>query len=249
MKKKIFAIVFALLLMIPVFSLNAKEKEKVKVYVFESGGCPYCESELDYLKGLDSYNKKFVIERRELYIDHVDWAPGRDYELGKAVAEKFQEDGFEDAAYNGTPFVVISNVYAAATYSTDLESYINKAYKEGDKDVVDQIAKKLKVDNVNRDDIGAGEVNGNTDTTSGGEKPNGLIVAGALVLLVGAMVFIIKTGNKNDEEDEEVKDEIEDEVEAKKEKPVVKKTQTKKPTAKKTTTKKTTNSQRKNNKK
>ncbi len=261
MKKKIFALVFALLLMIPVFSLNAKEKEKVKVYVFEAGGCPYCEEEIKYLESLDSYNKKFVIEKRELYVDHVNWAKGRDYELGKAVAEKFKEDGFENAAYDGTPFVVISDVYAAATYSTDLESYINKAYKEGDEDVVNKIAKKLKVENVNRDDIGEGEGNGNSGTTTEtykfvGEKPNALVVVAALVLLVGAMVFIIKTGNKNDEENDEVEEEKEEVVEeeeevkkVKKEKPVTKKAQSKTSTAKKSTAKKTTNTKRKTNKK
>ncbi len=266
MKKKLFALVFALLLMIPVFSLNAKEKEKVRVYIFEAGGCPYCEEEIKYLESLDSFNKKFVIEKRELYVDHVDWAKGRDYELGKAVAEKFIEDGFENAAYNSTPFVVISDVYAVAGYSTDLESYINKAYKEGDEDVVDEIAKKLGIENVNRDDIGK-TTTPTDETNSDGEKPNALIVVGALVLLVGAMAFIIKTGNKNNEENDEVEeDKAEEKVEedkkeevvvekkekvkeVKKEKPVTKKTQSKTSTAKKSTAKKTTNTKRKTNKK
>ena len=111
----------------------------VKVYVFEAGGCPYCEMEKEYLQGLDSYNKKFEIVTKELYIDHVDWEPGSDYELGVNVANYFQRKGFANAKYTGTPFVVISDLYAAATYSTSLESYIDTAYEVGDKDIVGQI--------------------------------------------------------------------------------------------------------------
>ena len=240
--KKILVVLFALLLMIPVVSLNAKEKAKVKVYIFEAGGCPYCEAEVEYLQKLDSYNKKFTIERRELYVDHVNWAPGRDYELGKAVAEKFQNDGFEDASYQGTPFVVISDLYAAATYSTSLESYINDAYKKGDKDVVNQIAKKLKVENVNRKDIGAGK---STDPTEAGEvtigtsyasnekAPNVWVVIGGVVVLVIAMVFVIKKGGNGTEEVERV--EKEETAPTK----VVKKAPAKKTTTTKKTVKKT----------
>ena len=67
-------LLFALLLMIPV-SINAEGK--VKVYVFEAGDCPYCEAELEYLKTIDQ--DKIEIVRKELYIDHVDWEPGKDY--------------------------------------------------------------------------------------------------------------------------------------------------------------------------
>ena len=59
MKKKLFSILFAMLLFVPFF---VKADEKVKVYIFEAGGCPYCEAEVEYLKGLDSYNEKFTIE-------------------------------------------------------------------------------------------------------------------------------------------------------------------------------------------
>ena len=53
--------------------VDVSAKEKVKVYIFEAGGCPYCKLQEDYLKGLDSYNKKFEIVNKELYIDHIDW--------------------------------------------------------------------------------------------------------------------------------------------------------------------------------
>lgn len=135
MKKKLLSVLFTLLLLIPL-GINAEEKEKVKVYIFEAGGCPYCEAEVEYLKGLEGYNKTFTIEIKELYIDHVDWKPGKDYDLGVKVANGFLNAGFTDASYQGTPFVVISDLYAASAYSTSLESVINEAYENGDKDIV-----------------------------------------------------------------------------------------------------------------
>ena len=110
--------------------------EKVKVYIFEAGGCPYCEAQVEYLEKLSGYGKKFEIVRKELYVDHINWEIGKDYNLGKKTAELFQEHGFEDANINGTPFVVISNVYAVTSYSTDLEDIIDQAYKKGHVDVV-----------------------------------------------------------------------------------------------------------------
>ena len=135
MKKKLLSVLFTLLLLIPL-GINAEEKEKVKVYIFEAGGCPYCEAEVEYLKGLEGYNKTFTIEIKELYIDHVDWKPGKDYDLGVKVANGFLNVGFTDASYQGTPFVVISDLYTASAYSTSLESVINEAYEKGDKDIV-----------------------------------------------------------------------------------------------------------------
>ena len=251
MKKKILGVLFALLLAVPLLTVSAKEKAKVKVYVFEAGGCPYCEAQIEYLKGLDSYNKKFTIERRELYVDHVDWEQGKDYKLGKAVAEQFQKDGFENASYQGTPFVVISDIYASASYSTELESYINKAYKNGDKDVVNQIAKKLKVSNKNSDkatttsattddDVEVVASSGDTEELKKeSSSPNVIVVILGVLVVVGAMIFIIKRGSvaedeeEDDFDDEDYSDEDdEEEVEVEEEKPVK--------VASKKTTKKTT---------
>ncbi len=137
--KKYFISLLTLFL-IPLTVL-AKDEDKVKVYLFEAGGCPYCEMEMEYLEGLDSYNEKFVIVKKELYVDHNDWAPGDDFITGAKAAMAFNDAGFSDAGYNGTPFVVISDLYAAASYSTSLESVINEAYEKGDKDVVGCIDK------------------------------------------------------------------------------------------------------------
>lgn len=131
--KKIFLSIITIMLILPII---VKAQEKVKVYIFEAGGCPYCEAQIEYLEGLDSYNKKFEIVKKEAYVDHIDWEKGKDFDLSKTVADAFNKVGFEDATYQATPFVVISDIYAAASYNTSLESIIDEAYEKGDKDIV-----------------------------------------------------------------------------------------------------------------
>ena len=87
-----------------------------------------------------NYNKKFEIIQKELYKDHVDWEKGKDYDLGAKVAKAFNDAGFKDASHEATPFVIISDLYAASEYNTSLESIIDKAYEQGDKDIVSCIS-------------------------------------------------------------------------------------------------------------
>jgi hypothetical protein len=194
-KKSIFAIILVLLVMLMMPNVAAKSKEKVKVYIFEAGGCPYCEAQIEYLKGLSSYNKKFEIVQKELYVDHIDWEPGKDYELGKEVATQFNEAGFEDAAYTGTPFVVISDLYAAASYSTDLEAIINKAAEEGDKDIVSCIASKKEscLEGVTNNFNGVVSADGETTKEASPLNTVGVIaicaVAVAVIGLCGALAI------------------------------------------------------------
>ncbi len=218
--KKLLTFVVAFLLMIGFVHAEGK----VKVYMFEAGGCPYCEAEETYLKGLAGYNKTFELIKKELYVDHVEWKQGKDYAIGKKVAEAFNEAGFEDASYEGTPFVVISDLYAAAAYSEDLESIIEKAYQEGDRDVVTCLA------NNGTDCIRANSAN--IDPTIGSESKSGIVIAilGGLAL-VGVVVYLIT--KKGNDMVEEVKEVEEEEVKEEKPKRVVKKTTAK--TATKTT--------------
>ena len=177
MKKILLLIVSLLSSFMIVNTVNAEEL--VKVYMFEAGGCPFCEREMEYLESLDSYNKKFEVVRKELYVDHVDWEQGKDYDLGVKVANYFQSKGFTNAKYTGTPFVVISDLYAAATYSTDLEKYIDKAYQEGDKDIVGKIE---------RDEL-----------TEEKENHLGVIIAIAVILVGGVAALIIVANHDSKE--------------------------------------------------
>lgn len=139
MKKSLILLLLILTIgLMPV--VRAESKEKVKVYVFAAGGCGWCEKQISYLKGLDGYNKTFEIVEKELYVD-TSWQEGKDYELGVKVVNLFEDACFQDVSYDGTPLVVISDVYAMTTYNTSLESYINEAYEKGDKDIVGCLSK------------------------------------------------------------------------------------------------------------
>ena len=130
--KKILSGVIAILCCLP---LVVSAADKVKVYIFYAGGCPACEAQIEYLEGLDGYNKTFEVVEKELYIDHIDWKQGADYELGTKVADAFSKAGY-DASVNATPLVVISDSYAVNSYNSALETVINEVAKSGDKDIV-----------------------------------------------------------------------------------------------------------------
>jgi hypothetical protein len=181
-KRILFVFLFAFLIL-GVSKVEAKGK--VKVYIFEAGGCPYCEAEIEYLKGLDSYNKKFEIVKKELYVDHIDWQPGKDYELGKKVADSFNAVGFTNATYQATPFVVISDLYAVSSYTESLENVINQAYEEGDKDIVSCIEKG------NTDCLAHIKVEDTTET--GTKKDNNLEVILLCVTIVLLIINIVLT--------------------------------------------------------
>ena len=94
--KKIFSVllVFLLVLGFSGCGKSSKNDGKVKVYIFEAGGCPYCEAQMEYFKSLDGYDKTFEVIVKELYVDHIDWAQGKDYALGVKVANAFFDAGF-----------------------------------------------------------------------------------------------------------------------------------------------------------
>lgn len=210
-------IVLALVLVMPFGMSKVRAEGKVKVYIFEAGDCPWCEKERNYLEGLDSYGEKFEIVRKELYVDHVDWAEGKDYELGKKVAEAFNEAGFTDAAYTATPFVVISDVYAAAAYSEDLEGYINTAYEKGDKDIVSCIAEG--------GDCAISPYDPNNAENKEEKSDNSDTIATIILLafVAGVVAFtVVSRKSVKDDEVKEEKKEVKEVKEEKKEEPVKK---------------------------
>ncbi len=213
MKKYFVLILLVLLFPIAVYASN----DLVKVYVYEAGGCPYCEQEIEYLKGLKSYNKKFKIVQKELYVDHIAWAHGKDYETGVKVANTFKAAGFNEASYQGTPFVVISDVYASTGYSTSLESYINDAYEKGDKDIVkciedgkEECLKGVKAEDVQKveEENNAVDTTGdNTNTYSASKSVyNGDVIWTIIgCTLVTIAVYVVKSNKDKKEILEKIK--------------------------------------------
>ena len=243
-KNILLSFLAAFLIVMPFGNATVSAKEKVKVYIFEAGGCPYCEAEVEYLEGLSSYGEKFEIVRKQLYVDHVSWQPGADYEIGTKTAELFKEHGFKGARTDGTPFVVISDLYAEASYSTELESIIDEAYEKGDKDVVACLS--------NNGTNCMGE-----KTTDGSEIVATVIVIVSILALVVLVVttriqvsdekddaYLLNESKENNVEENDSEEENEVEIVE------VKKTKTKKTTQEepKKTKSKTTNKSKKNKK-
>ncbi len=192
--KKVSIFLLTLLALLPWHvKAETEVKEPVKVYMFEAGGCPYCEQEKEYLQGLESYNEKFVIVEKEAFIDHVNFDPGVDYDLAQQVANTFKKAGFKDADGRGTPFVIISDLYAATMYNSDLEKYINQAYEEGDKDVVSCIEE-------GRDDC----IEGAEVKTISGKAI--AIIGVSAVVLIGAILVLNRQFSKLEEIKEEKKE-------------------------------------------
>ena len=225
MKKLFLSLIIGIMVLLPV---SVKADEKVKVYIFEAGGCPYCELEEEYLEGLDSYGEKFEIIKKELYIDHIDWEQGKDYELGYRVATAFNQAGFENASYQGTPFVVISDLYAAAAYSQNLETVINTAYEQGDKDVVSCIAE-------GRENCLEGVVTPTDPIVPTDEKEDNsdlvtIIILGVVVVGIVVLVIFARNANRDErrldeafaDDDDDSNDEEKVVFKAKKVEPVVK---------------------------
>lgn len=184
MKKVLILLV--LLLMLP-FSVRAEEK--VKVYVFEAGGCPYCEAEKEYLK---TFGDKIEVISYELYVDHVDWEPGKDYKLGVDVADAFNDAGFEDASYYSTPFVVISDLYAASGYNTELEKYIEAAIEEGDMDAVECIASGETGCVRDHEDSKVSKDSKAAPGVTKGSKTSAIISVSVIVVLLAGVLFVTR---------------------------------------------------------
>ena len=126
----LIVLVVAFLYVILFISPDVQKKEKVTVYVFSASGCPFCEEQMTYLKNLDTYGKEFTIVEKELYIDHISWEKGKDYDLAKKV-ETEMSTILNGVVIDGTPFVIVENIYAKTGLNTNLEDYIHRAYLRG----------------------------------------------------------------------------------------------------------------------
>ena len=179
--KKFLSLAIAMICCLPLFVSAA---DKVKVYVFFAGGCPACEAQMEYLEGLDGYNKTFEVIEKELYIDHIDWKQGADYDLGVKVADAFYAAGY-DATVQATPLVVISDSYAVNSYNPNLETVINQVAETGDKDIVGAIEAgrtDYTIPVIERVD---------NDTTNTGTTSNASLGSNNMVVVLSAIISTI----------------------------------------------------------
>lgn len=203
-KKILMTFLVAVMVLMPfsVVNVNAEEtndeatkeevsSNKVKVYVFVKDGCGFCEAQEQYLDELSKTNDKFQTVILRAYDSN--WQPVEYYNLANEVSDYFVDKGFTNAKFSGTPLVVISDIYAAASYSNELEDIINEAYEKGDVDMVGQIAEDMGID------LETGEMIDNHDYT--GEKVFGTLVVVALVGVIAVSIYSrVKSGPDYEED-------------------------------------------------
>ncbi len=190
--KKILSAIVAMICCLP---LVVSAADKVKVYVFFAGGCGACEAQFEYLEGLEGYNKTFEVVKKELYEQVGEWNQGADYDLGVKVANAFYEAGYTDATYEATPFVVISDSYAASIYNSELEKVINEVAKTGDKDIVGCMEEGRSDCNIPviAQTGNTGNTNGSTTSTSLGSSNMVIVMTAIISTIIIVAVYLVKS--------------------------------------------------------
>ncbi len=132
--RSLFILFFICLFIMPV---NAKEKEKITLYLFHGDGCPHCAEEIKFLEKLD-YDINIV--------KYEVWNNKENSLFMDKVKDKF---GIKE---NGIPLTIIGNSYVLG-YNDLLSNKINRMiefYLEND--YIDQVA-KIEKDEFKRDEL------------------------------------------------------------------------------------------------
>lgn len=220
--KKIKLLVVALIAVILLpFTVNAKDNDKINVYIFKGDGCGYCKAAIEFFDSIEKdYGKYFELVEYEV------WYSEENATLMTNVASYFGEE------VGGVPYIVIGDKTFqgyAESYNEEIKKAIKDAYNN--KDYVDAVA------SVNKGDTKASK---DTKEEDNGNKTTIIIIGVALVGFVALFYFARDT---EVEEVKEVKKETKVVEEPKKEE--VKKTESKKTTTtKKAPAKKATSSKK-----
>ena len=164
MKKYLSLLLIALIMVIPLIGVDAKDTtevgQKVNFYVFYESSCPNCSNLHEYISQTLSKDKahNYMYELVDLEVTNSDNAY-----LWNLVADKFN---FSEESRNKVPVYVIGEKYFVG-FNKDssparIEEAIEKAYKEKQEDVVAGLAngtitipdKDLKEEETNSDLIG-----------------------------------------------------------------------------------------------
>ena len=139
MKKLIKLFVFLFIILCPLF-VNAKEKEKITLYLFHGDGCPHCAAEINFLNSIENKYKNLEIVKYEVWYDE------ENANLLQKVYEAY------DITRNGVPTTVIGNTLIQG-YSDSTGLRLERAIKYYLKnDYIDQI-ERIKTDTFVKEDL------------------------------------------------------------------------------------------------
>lgn len=137
MKKIIKVLLLIFFISVFIIPVNAKEKDKITLYLFHGDGCPHCAEEIKYL---DKLNYDIEIVKYEV------WNNKENSLFMDKVKEKF------NISENGIPLTIIGDSYILG-YNDLLASKINRMiefYLEND--YIDQI-ERIKNDEFVKEDL------------------------------------------------------------------------------------------------
>ena len=140
--RNIFVTICLLILFIPGL-VNAKEKEKINVYIFYGDGCPHCHNAFNFFDSIEEeYGKYYKLVKYETWYSH------RNNKLMISTAEALGTD----TTNLGVPYIIIGDktfLGYSSQYDEDIKKAIVDAYNDENYDdkvapVVTTMFKDLK---------------------------------------------------------------------------------------------------------
>ena len=174
--------------------------EKIKVYIFRGDGCPHCEDFLNYFNvNIHEYTDYFEIVAFE------SWKDAANVKLRKKINDLFS---IEEKRETTVPLIIVGNWHTFGFSDTLGETIINKALEEYQNDNYEDVVSNLITDQelestpetlqeaCEKENIKVIQSEEEIiETEKAKNNKNGMflvIVFGALVGIVGLIVFIAK---------------------------------------------------------
>ena len=140
MKNKFkYIFLFLLMMLFPIIG-NAKDTNKVTLYLFHGDGCPHCAEEIKFLDSIDDKYDNLEIVKYEV------WYNDENAEFLQKVKEGFS------ITNNGVPTTVIGDTLIMG-YGTGTGSKIERAIKHYSEENYTDYVAKIKEGTFNKDDL------------------------------------------------------------------------------------------------
>lgn len=139
--KNLFVLICLMLIVVPSM-VSAKNKEKIKVYIFHGDGCPHCAKALEFFDSIkDEYGDYYELVKYETWTSLFS---ASNSELMKSVATEFGED----LSSLGVPYIIIGDktfLGYTESYGEEIKKTIVEAYNSDSyEDKVAPIIKKKR---------------------------------------------------------------------------------------------------------
>ena len=193
--KRIFILVFALMLVVPfsVFAEEEAKKEPVPIYLFHGNGCPHCEETIEWFDSIEEeYGEYYKLVKFEVWYNETNSA------FMQTVAAKMGDDA------GGVPYMVVGKYSYPNGFAPD--SPIDASGKTMAEDMIEKIMETYNDEN--RVDVMEGldmpepdkEENKNSKEDEKEQKDkNNAIVGIVSVVVIGGIIGLAVLARKNND--------------------------------------------------